>query len=115
MRGGEDREIAIYAMERLVAMCNAARRRPGEQPLLPCRYHLFASALEGAFAELAVDGEPLPPEADVPALGVRRLAIRRIQPEDGRGAFEISRCFGCGYPFVVIGDLERKGRLDQPP
>ena len=62
-----------------------------------------------------MDGEPLPPEADVPALGVRRLAIRRIQPEDGRGAFEISRCFGCGYPFVVIGDLERNGRLDQPP
>ena len=33
--GGEDREIAIYAMERLVAMCNAARRRPASSHCFP--------------------------------------------------------------------------------
>ena len=113
--GGEDPESAILAMERLVSACNAARRRPGDQPLLPCRYHLFASALEGAFVELSGDDEPLPDDADVPTLKVRRLAVRRIRPDDGRAAFEVSRCFGCGYPFVVIGDNQGDPRLDQPP
>ena len=44
--GSEDKDRAD-ALERLVTALNAARRSPGEQPLLPCRYHLFASASKG--------------------------------------------------------------------
>jgi hypothetical protein len=56
-RGCGDENADLSALENAVAACNAARRRPGEQPLLPCRYHLFASALEGLFVDLAADDE----------------------------------------------------------
>ncbi|HKI18754.1 MAG TPA: DEAD/DEAH box helicase, partial [Isosphaeraceae bacterium] len=112
-----DPEAGILALERLVAACNAARRRPSEQPLLPCRYHLFASALEGLYANLASDTElALPSDGwSVPGLGIRELAVHRIKPED-REAFELGRCTGCGYPFVVVDPNRRaEARLDQPP
>jgi DEAD/DEAH box helicase len=115
--GAAEPEAGILALERLVAACNAARRRPGEQPLLPCRYHLFASALEGLYAELATDAELARPSGgwSVPGLGIRELAVHRIKPED-RDAFELGRCTGCGYPFVIVDPNRRaEGRLDQPP
>jgi hypothetical protein len=103
-----------------VAACNAARRHPGEQPLLPCRYHLFVSALEGLFVDLASDAELADSRApregwEVPALGLRRLAVRRLRPEDGRQALELARCQGCGFPFVVLDPAPAQGGLDQPP
>ncbi len=90
-------------LERLVSACNAARRFPGDQPLLPCRYHLFASGLEGLFLELASDEECLMPSSDwdVPKLGIRTLDVRRLKPE-GRVAFEVSRCMNCQYPFISV-------------
>jgi hypothetical protein len=116
---GLDPEEQILAMERLVAACNTARRVAGEQPLLPCRYHLFASALEGLFVDLAADDENPPANGDqlwsVPELKIREVAVRRISPED-RVAFEVARCDGCHYPFVVVD--ENPGAvvgLDQPP
>lgn len=106
--------LRAVAVERLVAACNAARRRPEEQPLLPCRYHLFASALEGVFLDLAADDEQPAPDWDVPGLRVRELAVRRLRPDD-RVAFELARCEGCGLPFVVLDPAPQDRGLDQPP
>lgn len=100
----------------LVGACNAARRRPGEQSLLPCRYHLFASALEGLFVTLASDDEISSPSPDwgVLSLGVINLAVRRLKPAD-RTAFEVSRCMNCLYPFLSVDLSPQTEGLDQPP
>jgi ATP-dependent helicase YprA (DUF1998 family) len=100
----------------LVSVCNAARRCPGEQPLLPCRYHLFASALEGLFVTLASDDELKEANADwdIPALGVIEIAVRRLKPQD-RTAFEVSRCLNCLYPFLSVDLSPQTEGLDQPP
>lgn len=107
-------ESAI-ALGNLVAACNAARTGADEQPLLPCRYHLFASALEGLFADLAADGET-PEDGEtwaVPEVGVRSLELRRVKSTD-RNCYELARCPGCGYPFVVVAESDSPG-LDAPP
>jgi ATP-dependent helicase YprA (DUF1998 family) len=105
-----------FSLERLVSACNAARRNPGEQPLLPCRYHLFASALEGFFVDLAADTESESTDAqwDVPELRVRTAAIRRLRPKD-RIAFEVSHCRNCRYPFLSVDLAPQTEGLDQPP
>lgn len=103
-------------LERLVSSCNSARRCPGEQALLPCRYHLFASALEGFFVDLASDGELEDPQPswDVSQLGVKRVAVRRMKPAD-RIAFEVSHCRNCRYPFLSVDMNPQTQGLDQPP
>jgi ATP-dependent helicase YprA (DUF1998 family) len=103
-------------LENLVSACNAARRAPGEQPLLPCRYHLFVSALEGFFVDLASDEELLAPlnDWDVAGIGVKRIAVRRIKPKH-QIAFELSRCMNCRYPFVSVDLAPQTEGLDQPP
>ncbi|GEM_PF-1775848 len=103
-------------LERLVSSCNAARRCPGEQTLLPCRYHLFVSALEGFFVDLASDEELADPQPswDVPELGVKRVAVRRMKPAD-RIAFEVSHCRNCCYPFLSADLNPQIEGLDQPP
>jgi ATP-dependent helicase YprA (DUF1998 family) len=100
----------------LVGACNAARRCPGEQPLLPCRYHLFASALEGLFVTLASDDELESPNVDwdIPSLGVTEVAVRRLKLPD-REAFEVSRCMNCLYPFLSVDSSPQIEGLDQPP
>jgi len=107
----------VVALGNMVAACNAARTGPEEQPLLPCRYHLFASALEGLFSDLAGDDEqPAVNEAwavpDAP-VRVRVLELRRIRGRDRTG-FELARCPGCGHPFVVAAEADAPG-LDAPP
>jgi ATP-dependent helicase YprA (DUF1998 family) len=103
-------------LERLVSSCNSARRCPGEQALLPCRYHLFASALEGFFVDLASDEELADPQAswDVSQLGVKRVAVRRLKPAD-RVAFEVSHCRNCRYPFLTVDLTPQTQGLDLPP
>jgi hypothetical protein len=112
-----DANAVLSAIENLVAACNAARRLPGEQPLLPCRYHLFVSALEGLFVDVAADNEEKASARTwaVPDLRIRELAVRRFVPPD-RQAFEVAHCNGCGYPFIVADSSHTAdGNLDQPP
>lgn len=114
--GQDQTEDYSSHLERLVSACNAARRCPGEQPLLPCRYHLFASALEGLFIELASDEECSDPKAswDVPELGVKTVAVRRLKP-GGRVAFEGARCRNCHSMFLTADLAPATTGLDQPP
>ena len=103
-------------LERLVSACNAARRRTGEQPLLPCRYHMFASALEGFFVELASDDEeePIGERWHSRDLKVRAVSLRRSKPK-GFVTFEISHCRNCRYPFLIADSLKQYEGLDNPP
>ncbi|GIW80408.1 MAG: hypothetical protein KatS3mg105_2215 [Gemmatales bacterium] len=116
MWGGDPSADYSSHLGNLVAACNAARRCPGEQPLLPCRYHLFASALEGLFVTLASDDELNSPNSDwsLPDLGVIDVAVRRLKPAD-RTAFEVSRCMNCLYPFLSVDLSPQTEGLDQPP
>jgi len=101
---------------RLVSICNAARTGPNEQPLLPCRYHMFAGALEGLFVVLASDEDIANGSFDdqVPDLGVTEIGVTRRAGID-REAFEISRCRSCQYPFVCANVVVQNESLDQPP
>lgn len=114
--GDEKSEDYSTHLGNLVSACNAARRCIGEQPLLPCRYHLFASALEGLFVTLASDDELKTPKPDwdIPGLGVIEMATRRLKPDD-RVPFEVSRCLNCLYPFLSVDLSPQNAGLDQPP
>jgi ATP-dependent helicase YprA (DUF1998 family) len=107
-------EQQTAALANLVAACNAARLGAEEQRLLPCRYHLFASALEGLFVDLGADGEAPAGDWAAPQLGVRALDLRRLGSKD-RVAFELAYCTGCGYPFVMIDPQARQPGVDAPP
>jgi ATP-dependent helicase YprA (DUF1998 family) len=108
-------------LQNLVTICNAAQSEPGSQPLLPCRYHFFASALEGLFCDLASDEELSKGEDQeafgentIPEWGIRDLAVRRIKPDD-RCAFEIAYCSGCHQLFIVANEFSGESSIDSPP
>lgn len=88
------------AAERLINLVNlAVRARPDAESLslLPARYHVFARALEGAFACLnvaaheAADGDP------------PRLFLTRQEtcPHCDSQVVELSTCIRCGVAYVV--------------
>lgn len=91
-------EAAREAAVRLVDLAVRARPHDDDLPLLPARYHVFARALEGAFACLQEaahdDGGP-------------RLFLGRHEtcPDCGAAVFELATCARCGVAYVV-GELE---------
>lgn len=92
----EARDAAVQ----LVDLAVRARPNDDDLPLLPARYHVFARALEGAFAclhdERHDDGGP-------------RLFLDRHEecPACGSAVFELATCARCGVAYVV-------GVLDEP-
>ena len=88
------------AVERLIDLVNLAVRArpdPGSLSLLPARYHVFARALEGAFACLNVaahqnaDGNPS-----------RMFLTRREEcPHCTSQVVELATCARCGTAYVV--------------
>jgi len=102
------------ALANLVSLTHAARSAPNEQSLLPCRYHLFTSALEGFFVELAADNEATPPEElAIPSLNVRRVALRRLAAADRR-SFEVALCRDCRNPLLALSEISDFPSLDAP-
>jgi ATP-dependent helicase YprA (DUF1998 family) len=87
---------AEEAMINLVDLAVQARTDGDSLPLLPARYHVFARALEGAFACLSTanhaDGQP-------------RIYLSRHErcPEEGCNAqvFELATCARCGASYIV--------------
>lgn len=80
----------------LVDLAVHARANEGSLPLLPARYHVFARALEGAFACLNV-------EAHADTLPRVFLNRHELCPEVGCGAqvFELATCARCGVTYIV--------------
>lgn len=95
---------AAAAQDSAIQLVNlAVRARPdGDSlPLLPARYHLFARALEGAFAcfnrQLHPDNQP-------------RLYLGRHEqcPECHSRMFELATCARCGILYLVADDVRER-------
>lgn len=98
---------AEEAAIKLVDLAVKARPDADSLPLLPARYHVFARALEGAFAclqsEAHADGQP-------------RVYMNRHEdcPECGAQVFELATCARCGATYIVGGlTRERDPGSDQ--
>jgi hypothetical protein len=88
------------AAEGLVHLVNlAVRARPGPEDLslLPARYHVFARALEGAFACLNAPAHAAPNVSD------ERLFLTRREtcPHCASRVFELATCPRCGAAYLV--------------
>ncbi|TPG17173.1 DEAD/DEAH box helicase [Pedococcus bigeumensis] len=99
---GVDAPVADKAVTTLVALGSAARRRPDEAGLLPCRVHAFFRGLPGLWACLdpecdAVDRHTLPP-----ALGPigKLFAQPQATCDCGARVFEFYTCRHCGSAYA---------------
>ena len=115
------------AAERLINLVNlAVRAKPGldSLSLLPARYHVFARALEGAFACLNSAAHALPlmggglggGQGDPPRLFLTR---REQCPHCGSQVVELATCVRCGATYVVgrlvhSRDGDRQSPLSDP-
>jgi hypothetical protein len=92
-----DQEDAAERLINLVNLAVRARPDPDSLSLLPARYHVFARALEGAFACLngaAHEGA----EGNPPRLFLTR---REKCPHCGSQVVELATCVRCGAAYVV--------------
>jgi len=88
------------AAQRLVELVDVAARvkpTPESLSLLPARYHVFARALEGAFACLN-DQVPEHAEQHLPRLFLTR---HETCPYCGAPVFELAACVRCGKTYIV--------------
>ncbi|MGI6149599.1 MAG: DEAD/DEAH box helicase, partial [Limnochordia bacterium] len=81
---------AVENMTALVDLCNRARLRSEDNPLLPARYHFFVKALEGAFVALA----------DQPKVYLERMNKVSIQGQMYR-TFELGACSRCRGLYLI--------------
>lgn len=88
-------ESAVDDITCLVELCNQARLREGDNPLLPARFHYFVKALEGAFMTLA----------SPPQIYLERMNTSSMNGEEFR-AFELGACTRC-HGLYVIGDVTK--------
>lgn len=90
----------------LVDLAVKARPDGDALPLLPARYHVFARAMEGAFACLNA-AAPAHGAGRAHGDGRARLYLNRHEtcPECQSAIFELATCTRCGAAYVV-GDLE---------
>jgi ATP-dependent helicase YprA (DUF1998 family) len=101
------RRDAIKILENIVSACNSAKLRDGDQPLLPCRYHLFFNALEGGFVSLVSDKELAEASKDEKQtwasapLGIKDFQIGSDATSDGRNLYELGHCRNCNAPILL--------------
>nr|WP_256500342.1 DEAD/DEAH box helicase [Limimaricola litoreus] len=91
----------VLAERALIALVNTAvlavPRQGGGFPLLPARYHIAATTIEGALVELS---------ADAPERWSRVLAgkMGRDSTESAPSAFPLLVCRSCGEPYIEAWD-----------
>lgn len=90
------------ALVHLVSVAVRARLEANDPPLLPARYHVFAKALEGAFACLNVDGH----QDEKAWLDLKR---HEVCPQCDGDVQELASCKFCGATYIV-GQKERVHR-----
>ena len=101
-----DQEDAAERLINLVNLAVRARPDPDSLSLLPARYHVFARALEGAFACLNATSHAIPlvggglgeGQSDPPRLFLTR---REECPHCGSQVVELATCVRCGATYVV--------------
>ncbi len=96
-------ESSLQRLCGLVRIGSLAKQPGGDARLVPCRYHLFARGLVGAYVALApsVDGA-------IPTL----LLEPARETEDGRKVYIIHACRKCGLP-TFHGVLEPDGEYEK--
>lgn len=77
----------------LIELCNQARLRLDDNPLLPARYHFLVKALEGAFIVLS----------EKPQVYLERLNYGLVEGAQYR-AFELGACTRC-HGLYLIGSI----------
>jgi ATP-dependent helicase YprA (DUF1998 family) len=98
-------QVEVSQEEPLISLVDlAVRARPNASSLslLPARYHVFARALEGAFACLHNAAHAEAPE-DAPSLFLTR---QEVCPHCARQVVELATCVRCGAAYV-LGRLTR--------
>jgi len=89
---GSDDEETLRQLCGLVQACSMAKVPGSDARLVPCRYHLFARGLSGAWVALT-PGETGP---------VAELFLDPTRDtDDGRKALELRMCRKCGQPYLV--------------
>ena len=99
---GLDQELAERALIALVNIAVlAVPRHGGGFPLLPARYHIAATTIEGALVELS---------ADSPERWSRVIAgkVGRDSTADSPAAFPLLVCRSCGEPYIEAWDDGRR-------
>lgn len=91
-----DSESAEESTISLIELCNQARPRPDDNPLLPARFHFFVKALEGAYIVLS----------EQPKVYLERLNHAEIDGIKYR-AFELGACTRC-HGLYLVGSIETK-------
>jgi hypothetical protein len=98
------------AGERLISLVNlAVRARPAPEALslLPARYHVFARALEGAFACL---NQPFHTDPAQPRLFLTR---HETCPHCEHHVFELATCTRCGTAYLVGRIVQAEDNRDR--
>ncbi len=90
-----DVEDKAEVLINLVNLAVRARPMPESISLLPARYHIFARALEGAFACLSLNPHQ---DVDDPKLFLQR---HELCPHCESQVFELATCTRCGTGYVV--------------
>lgn len=109
-------ELADRAVSTLISLASAARSKPDEAGLLPCRVHAFFRGLPGLWA--CVD-----PDCTVDRAGIAKGPIGTMygQPQNtcecGARVFELFTCRQCGaaYARAYTDDIENPPFLWQEP
>lgn len=103
-----DEPDATEALIRLVNVAVRARPTPEAVSLLPARYHVFARALEGAFACLNPGSRHRPRQEQL------FLNRRDTCPHCESKVFELATCTRCGVAYIAgrivreLGDKDRR-------
>ena len=89
---GHDGPVAVEQLCGLVRVCSLARIPGGDARLVPCRYHLFARGLNGAYLALGPGTDRAYPT----------LFLEPVKDtQDGRKALELRACRKCGQPYLL--------------
>lgn len=89
---GDRDNAAVAQLCGLVGVCSFARVPGGDARLIPCRYHLFARGLNGAYVALASDAAEI-----TTALF---LEPTKATPDGSAFTLELRSCRKCGQPYL---------------
>ncbi len=113
---GADAELADRAVSTLISLGSAARLKPDEAGLLPCRVHAFFRGLPGLWAcldpDCTVERHGIPPGPIGAMFGQPRNTC-----DCGARVFELFTCRQCGtaYARAYTDDIENPSFLWQEP
>lgn len=99
---GRRDKSAVEQLCGLVRVCSFARVPGGDARLVPCRYHLFARGLNGAYVALGSEGSQV----------ATRLFLdpTNTTPDGTASTLELRSCRKCGQPYLFGYRVTASGR-----